>query len=497
MFPWKKKTEERAVEVSEKNGDELISAVFNSDKVSKEMALQIPAISGSIDLIGGVVASTPIRLYKRIGNTIEEITNDNRIRLLNSETGDTLDSNQFWKAVVRDYYTGKGGYIYINKYRNHVKSLHYVDESKISIVDRDNPIFKDYDIYVNGQRYWDFDFIKILRNTKDGAKGSSIIDENSMLILVSYQSLKLELNASKRGGTKKGFLKSDRKIEEGAIAKLKAGFRRMFSDDSENFIVLNGGIDFKETSNTLAEMQLNENKQTNANEIAKIFHVSQELVSGNESDTTALAKLAAIPLMSAIESALNKDLLLEKEKGEYYFAFDTKELLKGDLTERFNAYKTALDANFMQIDEVRSKENLPELGLDFLKLGLQDVLYNPKTKEVFTPNTGKSQKIDESSLKEVLGNDILEERGNPNHDPKTGRFSSSKTKTKYAPTKSSRPRKGVKMSYKKYTALCGKIATNHPEWKDGTHIFNDSNYAYTLKVIDYGDYEFIRRYKIK
>jgi hypothetical protein len=53
------------------------------------------------------------------------------------------------------------------------------------------------------------------------------------------------------------------------------------------------------------------------------------------------------------------------------------------------AYKTMIDANIMQIDEVRYMLDLKPLGLDFIKLGLQDVLYNPETKEVFTPNTGQ------------------------------------------------------------------------------------------------------------
>ena len=48
----------------------------------------------------------------------------------------------------------------------------------------------------------------------------------------------------------------------------------------------------------------------------------------------------------------------------------------------------------MQIDEIRYKENYPPLGLNFVKLGLQDVLYNPETKEIYTPNTNKSTNID-------------------------------------------------------------------------------------------------------
>ena len=44
----------------------------------------------------------------------------------------------------------------------------------------------------------------------------------------------------------------------------------------------------------------------------------------------------------------------------------------------------------MQVDEVRKKENLESFKLDFIKLGLQDVLYYPETGEIYTPNTGMS-----------------------------------------------------------------------------------------------------------
>ena len=33
------------------------------------------------------------------------------------------------------------------------------------------------------------------------------------------------------------------------------------------------------------------------------------------------------------------------------------------------------------------KENLPALEMPFIKLGLQDVLYDPKTGNIYTPNT--------------------------------------------------------------------------------------------------------------
>ena len=412
------KREDGATAASAEN--DVIAALLNPDTVTKDMALEIPEIAGTIDLIAGIVAGTPIKLYKETKGKIEEVKIDNRLVLLNEDTGDTLTSNEFWRAVTRDYFLGKGGYAYINKKRNKIVSLHYVNEENIAITQSLDPIFKDFDIYVAGEKYYPWDFIRILRNTKDGAKGTPITAENSRLISVAYASLKYELNAAKRGGNKKGFLKSEKKLDEASLNALKSAFSRLYSNDTESsepFIVLNGGIDFKESSNTLVEMQLNENKLTNAKEFAKLFHVSPEAVSGGQAATSTIAKLAAIPLMKVIESALNRDLLLEREKSTMYFAFDTKELLKGEIEERYRAYKTALDANFMQIDEVRYLEDMEPLGLNFIKLGLQDVLYNPETKEVFTPNTGISRKLDDNAL-----SDRSEKRANKYRNAKNGQY---------------------------------------------------------------------------
>lgn len=378
--------------------DQLLRALLGGGEVTKEMALQVPTVAGGIDLIASIIASTPIKLYRDVNGRAEEVKDDPRLRLLNDETGDTLDANQFWHAIVRDYYVGKGGYAYIRRDRGQVKSLHYVDEAQIAIQRNLDPIFKSYDLLVRGRRYYPFEFLKILRNTKDGMQGVPITEESSKLIEVAYQSLCYELYIVKKGGNKKGFLKAKKKLDDTAMAQLKESFSRIYSNSSDNVVVLNDGIEFQESSNTSVEMQLNENKTTNAAEFAKIFHVSPDVMGGKTSDTAGLAKLAAIPLMTKIQCALNRDLLLETEKGTFYWAFDTKELLKGSMKERFEAYKTALDGNFMQIDEVRYQEDMEPLGLTWIKLGLDTVLYDPKTKTIYTPNTDKASQIKEKKM---------------------------------------------------------------------------------------------------
>lgn len=420
---FRRKAEIRAEPGEASFDDALLRAMLGGGAVTKSMALQVPTVSGGIDLIANVVASTPVRLYHDGEGRAAEVRDDPRVRLLCDETGDTLTANEFWKALVWDYYLGKGGYAYIRREKGQVKSLHYVDEEQISIQKNSDPIFKAFDILVQGKAYKPYDFLKILRNTKDGASGSPLTQENGKLIEVAYESLLFERNAVLRGGNKKGFLKSEKRIDADAMRTLKDAFAGLYSNKSDNMVVLNSGIDFKECSDTATEMQLNENKASNALEFAKLFHVSPELMEGKgaEADTATLAKLAAIPLMTAIQCALNRDFLLEREKGDYYWAFDTKELLKGGVKERFEAYKTALDANFMQIDEVRYAEDLEPLGMSWVKLGLKDVLYDPKTKCIFVPNTGESGVMEE---KPFPGEKPPEERANDHHDSENGQFTS-------------------------------------------------------------------------
>ena len=255
------------------------------------------------------------------------------------------------------------------------------------------PALEDFTLDVKaGETIAPYKFVRFLRNTRDGIKGEALLRESSLPIAAAYQSLLFEKNLLKKGGNKRGFLKSGRGLDEKAMRNLKDAFARLYSNtDSEGVIVLNNGVEFQESSATAVEMQLNELKKSNADELSKLLHISTEAMSGKASadDIASIARVVAIPLMRAIECALNRDLLLEREKPDHYWAFDTKELLKGDMLSRYQAYQIAVNGNWMGIDEVRYAEDMPKLGLHWIKLGLQDVLYDPKTKTVYTPNTNQ------------------------------------------------------------------------------------------------------------
>lgn len=401
---WRKKEERMSLE------ELLLQAGVLTDKITKKEALNLPSVSACVEMISNTVAVLPIKLYKESDGKVEEVI-DERVALINDDTKDTLDGFQFKKAIVEDYLLNGAGYAYIKRERNKVKGLYYVDNESLGISINSNAIFKNYDILVDGATYKDYEFLKVTRKTKDGITGKGIIKENNLTLATVYNSLAFENILVKTGGNKKGFLKAQGKLTKEAITELKSAWDNMYKNNTENVIILNNGLDFQEASNTSVEMQLNENKKTNFTSICTMFNVAPSLLEGKATDIeyNNFIKIAILPILKAIETALNKDLLLPSEKGSFYFAFDTKDLLKGDIEKRFKAYEIATRNGIMQVDEVRYMEDLEPLGLEFIKLGLQDVLYNPKTKEIYTPNTNKSANIDNPS-DDLKGGEIDENR---------------------------------------------------------------------------------------
>lgn len=394
LFGKKEESEERAENPQTNAGmvkmeDALLTAIFGSSGMTKAKMLEIPIVMSCIEKMAGTVARLPVKLYRRTedGKTVE-VTDDPRVRMLNTDTGDTLNTNEFIKAMIEDYYLGKGAYAYINKEWGEARSIHYVDEEKVSVIVGVDPIFKDYTIQVNGLTYMPWDFLKIRRRTRDGASSTPLYTERPMIFATAYATMLFEKTQVQKGGNKRGFIESENKLSDPAMAAIKEAWRNLYSNETENVVILNNGVKFKESSNTSVEMQLYENKEENDAEICGTFGFPISIIKGNATDADKDIFLDAVTeLVNTIETALDNDLLQSWEKGPMFFAYDMKELTRGNMKDRFDAYAVAIEKNFMQIDEVREKEDMEPMGFNMITLGLDTVLLDPKTNKIYTPNT--------------------------------------------------------------------------------------------------------------
>lgn len=361
--------------------DVLLQALLNGEDITREQALTIPSVAGAVDFISNMIASMPVKLYKYKQGKVETVEGDPRVAMLNGDTRDTLDAFQMKKAMVEDYLLDKGGYSYIRKNRNEVTGLFYVEPIYVNPIPNYKPIFKDYYIIVEGGEYKHYEFIKLLRNTKDGATGVGLTQEVGKTLETAYNTILYQLNMVKSGGNKKGFLKSQRKLGQDEINALKRAWDRLFSNNTENVVVLNNGLEFQESSNNAVEMQMNENKKTFNDEINNLFHIYPN-------DFYRTFKEAIYPIITAFRTALNRDLLLEKEKKNLYFDFDVKEILKANPKERAETYKLYKEIGLKTINEMRKEEDMNYIeGLDVINVGLGAVLYDTVNHVFYTPNT--------------------------------------------------------------------------------------------------------------
>ena len=381
--------------------DVLLRAYLNGFEVQREDALAIPSVSSCVDLICNIFAQIPIKLYKETvkdGKKVTEEIKDDRVIIINDDTRDKLDGFQFKKAMCEDYLLGKGGYAFIGKVGNRFNGLYYVECDKVSISKNEKAIYKDYSIMVDADTYKDYQFVKLLRNTKDGASGKGLTEEISKALQTAFKRLCYDYDLTVTGGSRKGFIKSQKHLDEKSMKALKKAWEDYYSGNA-NTVILNDGMEFQEASNTSRENESNAKEITFNDVIKDIFHIG---VTYEET-----IKNAIMPIVTAFCTALNRDFLLEKEKKSFYFAPDTKELYRGSLKERYEAYKIAIETGFKTRNEVRYMEDDDALeGLDVINLGLGDVLLDTKTGTIYTPNTNSMVNMGDTSQETTENNEV-------------------------------------------------------------------------------------------
>lgn len=379
---------------------------------SQEEAMGIPALAGCIEFICGIAASVPVRLYEVGADGEKEITDDRRLTILNEDTGDLLTGPEWKKAFFMDYLLRGRCWAYQNMNLNRLESLHYVDDRAVSVSTNEDPVFKDAVVNIHGRTYYPWQFIHMARNSKDGVRGVGLLEQAEQQLSMALNYIDFENALVKGGGSKRGFLQSERKLDGEMLANLKEGFEKMYGTSYEGFVILNKGVTFTPAQATSVEMQLAENKARNREDICSLLCLSADIITGKAKaeDFSRGIQVAVLPLLDRFDKALNRATLLESEKGKFRFACDTRDLQSSEgLIKRYNAYTAACKAGWLSKNEIRYKEKLQAIGgLDVVSLGLGDVLYDINTGKFFVPNTGKAVKMTAISTDGKEGGEEIE-----------------------------------------------------------------------------------------
>jgi HK97 family phage portal protein len=92
---------------------------------------------------------------------------------------------------------------------------------------------------------------------------------------------------------------------------------------------------------------------------ALLGHLEKASYSSQEAQNLEFLTHSLRPWLTRIEQAIERSLLVD---ANVYVEFTTGDLLRTDLKTRYDAYRTALAAGWMSVNEVRRLENLPAVA---------------------------------------------------------------------------------------------------------------------------------------
>lgn len=385
MFNWFKKEQRNDNEVLADVAEGLIQS---GSTVTRQQAMSIPVVAKSVTWIAGAIAALPIKMYSKTDSGYQEVYDDYRLPLLNDYSGNGMIANDLKRQMLVDLLLDGNGYAYISKKGNKITKLSYIPTNRLTYTESVDTIDKIVNVWVDGHQVQDYNVFRLVNNSKNGISGVGFVSDCQDLLSTVLSSLQYE-NSSISSGVRRGFLKSKSKLDQDKMNELRRAWRKLTTPNQSDVLVLNAGIEFEDASSTATESQLSQNKVINMHQILAYFGLPTNFFEGVNSDAYLTAvRIAILPIVKQLANALNNYMLLESEKSNMKFEIDTSDLLRINANERFAAYQTGLQSGILTIDEVRRMENLPVLDMQYLKLGLGDVLYNISDGKIFVPNTG-------------------------------------------------------------------------------------------------------------
>ena len=141
------------------------------------------------------------------------------------------------------------------------------------------------------------------------------------------------------------------------------------SMNAGQFLVLDGGADFKPFSIPSKDAEFLESRKLSNLDVARVFGVPPTVAgitdnatySNVEQESRALVVRCLAPWARRIEQAMNAALLTQGERKRLFIEHDLAALLRGDLKARYEAYRIGREWGWLSPNEIRGWENLSDI----------------------------------------------------------------------------------------------------------------------------------------
>jgi HK97 family phage portal protein len=172
----------------------------------------------------------------------------------------------------------------------------------------------------------------------------------------------------KNGTNLGGFIEYPAGIDEEVFLRFKEDFGKMYSSviNQHKWALLEGGFKLNKLENSPEDSQALESRKFQILEVCrmmgvpphKVFEMEKASYASVEQSNIEYVQETLDPMDERLTQTIYKDLLLPKEKGMYWAAFNINKLLKGDIASRTNYYAMMRQNGAMNANDIRKLEDM-------------------------------------------------------------------------------------------------------------------------------------------
>ncbi|MCU4798621.1 phage portal protein [Bacillus cereus] len=374
-----------------------LTMLFGGGIVKADQLKSIPTAKTSLELICNSIAQLPIYLYKEQNGETVKMPNDKRVMLLNNEPNYFTDSVQFKRKLVEDYILYGKALSYVERAGNKVLHLHGLDADKVQFKYStiDGVTWSEIEVQymgAGGAKILPYENLLLIDSGSNG-----VLKSGERTLQLALNEVEFSKSLLENFALPTGVIETASKMSETAVKRLRRGWESLYGGarNAGRTVILEEGLTYKPISLKPDELQLTDSKKVTTSEIARLFNVPESMINSNlnkynsnAAENLHFLQYTLSPIISAIESALDKALLLESEKEDgYYFRFDVTEILRGTPKEQTEAIGQALEKGILSINEARAMLDKNPIQKDYFMWSLGDILYDAEKDEITVPNT--------------------------------------------------------------------------------------------------------------
>lgn len=352
--------------------------------VNAGTAQRLTAVTCALRILSETEAVLPLPVYRRLKGGGKERARELRLyRLLNNQanpwqTGFEFRRMMTWHAAARGV-----AYAQIVQRRDgEIEALIPLatDRLRPDINDQDEIVFRYQPLRGAARTFRYEEVFKLLMFSEDGVTSRSLIETCQEAVGVGMAAEEFAARFYANNATPGGLIKSKSRLGAEAQKRLKEEWAARYSGaaNAMKTALLTDGLEYEALGMGMKDAQFIESRKFQVTEIARLFRIPPHMLADLERATFTNIEHQGLefvvhtmaPWLALWEGAVWRDLIPEQDQEELFAEHLVDALLRGDTKSRYDAYAVARTGGWLNVDEIRDKENMNPLpngeGQEFL-----------------------------------------------------------------------------------------------------------------------------------